>query len=568
MTKNGITTQTIALYEKVCMDTFYYNLKMKPFAVNTDPSFTWLGEKQQETLARMRSGIVDNNGFQLVSGAAGSGKTTLLQALTARLDKDIAWAVIDDPRLERIDFYNTIAGKFGVLESFTSKVQFLLQFSQFLHQAADEKKKVLLLIDDCHLLPQEVLEDLRLLANIEKAGVKLMHIFFFGRPECKDLLMQPKNRAVMQRLTHVAELSPLNITETGDYIRHRLKIAGTEEALFSAQAVQMVHRFAEGNPRRINALCDQALAAGAVQGAKIIDAKSIAACADPLPAEPVLRPSSFAGDGLTSHPLRSRGWVKYGLGLLVLCLAGVAFWWPRSHSLQSVPQVPSVTVKMTPGEMPPLAEVSPIKTLPPVIVFKNIDVALKPPDKSEAKPPQAAIAPTPTLTEAADLPPEETAAEVVAAPVEEPQLVAAIGVVKIERTLEKKVIADADAVLQNGMTPMEPGMVRLPIHSNSLELTTAARKELDGFVENLKEYPQAKLVVKGFVSAKENSPENIKLSEDRAMHVQKILLDKGIDAKRIEVVGMGNREPLASNATSTGRKKNRRVEVLVIHDGI
>ena len=111
-------------------------------------------------------------------------------------------------------------------------------------------------------------------------------------------------------------------------------------------------------------------------------------------------------------------------------------------------------------------------------------------------------------------------------------------------------------------------MIRLPIHSNSLELTTAARKELDGFVENLKEYPRAKLVVKGFVSAKENSPENIKLSEDRAMHVQKILLDKGIDAKRMEVVGMGNREPLASNATSTGRKKNRRVEVLVIHDGI
>ncbi len=544
------------------MYTSFYNLKSKPFAMNTDPSFAWIGEKQQEALARLRCGILENKGFQLLTGAAGSGKTTLLQALTASLDKDIVWAVIDDPRLERIDFYNAIAGKFAVQESFTSKVQFLLELSQFLHKAAGEKKKVLLLIDDCHLLPQEMLEDLRLLANIEKAGVKLMNIFFFGQPECKDLLMQPKNRAVMQRLTHVADLLPLNVTETGDYIRHRLKIAGTEETLFTAQAVQMVHRFAQGNPRRINALCDQALAAGALQAIKIIDAKCIGSCAEPLTSGPVRQPDSFTGTGLTSQP--SRGWVKYGLGLFVLCLVGIAFWWPRSDSLLSVPQVPSVTVKMSPGEMPPVAEVSPIKTLPPVIVFKNIDIAKNPPAKSEAKPAEAAIATTPKVTEA-DLPPEETVAEVVAAPVEEPQPVAATGVIKIERTLEKKAVAEAP--LQKELPPLEPGLIRLPIHSNSLELTAAARNELDSFIEKLQDYPQAKFVVKGFVSAKENSAANTKLSEDRAMHVQKILLAKGIDAERIEVVGMGNQEPLASNTTSAGRKKNRRVEVQVIHEG-
>lgn len=539
--------------------------------MNADPSFAWLGEKQQETLTRLRCGIVETTGFQLVTGAAGSGKTTLLQALTASLDRDIAWAVIDDPRLERIDFYNIFAGKFGVQGLFISKVQFLLQFSQFLRKVAGEKIKVLLLIDDCHLLPQEMLEDLRLLANIEKAGVKLMHIIFFGQPECKDLLMQPKNRAVMQRLTHVAELLPLNVTETGAYIRHRLKIAGTEETLFTSQAVQMVHRSSQGNPRRINVLCDQALAAGAVQAVKTIDAKSIAACADQLTAGPVRRPSSLSGDDLAPHP--SRGWTKYGLGLFVLCLVGIAFWWPRADSLQTVQQV-APAIARTPQveaprlEVPRLQDISPIDPLPPVIVFKDIAGEMKPPDKSEVKSPEAAITPTPTVTEATDLPPEETAAEVVAPPVEEPQPVAAPGVIKLERTLEKKVLAQTDASLQNVMTPMEPGLIRLPLRVNSLELTTAARKELDGFVEKLLDYPQAKLVVKGFVSAKINSPENIKLSEDRAMHVQKILLTKGIDAKRIEVVGMGNLESLASNTTSAGRKKNRRVEVHVIHDGI
>jgi general secretion pathway protein A len=555
------------------MYTLFYNLKTKPFAMNTDPSFAWIGEKQQEALARLRRGIVETTGFQLVTGAAGTGKTTLLQALTARLDRDIVWAVIDEPSMERIDFYNAIAGKFGVQESFTSKVQFLLQFRQFLHQAAGEKKKVLLLIDNCHLLPQEMLEDLRLLANIENAGVKLMQIFFFGQPECKDMLMQPKNRAVMQRLTHVAELLPLNVTETGDYIRHRLKIAGTEEPLFTAQAVQMVHRYAQGNPRRINALCDEALAAGAVQGVKSIDAKSIAACANQLTPGPVRRPSSFTGAGLTSHP--SHSWARYGLGLLVLCLVGIAFWWPRGDSLQTVQQAPPETARtpqvvvplgVPPVEVPKLQDVSPISPLPPVMTYKDDASATKPPEKSEVKPPEAAVATTPIGTEVADLPPGETAAAVVAAPAGEPQALAAPGAGQPEGTPETTAVAGAP--LQQELTTMEPRMIRLPIHSNSLELTAAARNELDGFVEKLHDYPRAKLVVKGFVSAQENSPANTKLSEDRAMHVQKILLAKGIDAKRIEVVGMGNQEPIASNTTSAGRKKNRRVEVLVIHDGI
>ncbi len=546
-----------------------YDSEMKPFAMNIDSSLPWLGDKQQEILARMRSGVLDNKGFLLLTGVAGSGKTTLLQALTARLDRDIAWAVIDDPSLEKIDFYNAIAGKFGVEESFTSKVRFLLQMSQFLHKAADEKKKVLLLIDDCHLLRQEMLDELRRLTSIKKAGVGLLHIFFVGQLECKDLLMQPKNRPVMQRLTHVTELSPLNITETGDYIHHRLKIAGIEEPLFTAQAVQMVHRFAQGNPRRINALCDQALAAGSAQAAETIDAQIIASCADSSICGAARQSSSFTGAALTPSPWR--GSVKYGLGLLLLCLVGIAFWWPGSDALQGVPPDPPAIVSTLQDEMPQvevprLEDVSPIDPLPPVIVFKTIAGEVTRPDTAERTPaekirPEEEAAALPIITEAVDPPAEQTAAvESVAPPLEEIEVkaLAAPEVIKIARTLEKKMV---------GMTPMAPPTIRLALRANSLELTAAARKELDGFVAHLGDSSQARLVVKGFVSAKENSPENIKLSEERALHVREILLAKGIDADRIEVVGMGNKEPLASNATSAGRKKNRRVEVHVIPTG-
>ena len=118
------------------------------------------------------------------------------------------------------------------------------------------------------------------------------------------------------------------------------------------------------------------------------------------------------------------------------------------------------------------------------------------------------------------------------------------------------------------MPPMEPRKMIFGLQPNGLQLTNAAQKEFDSYVKKLKLYPQATIVVKGFVSAKSNSPENIKLSEDRALSVQKLLLEQGIDAGQIEVVGMGNQEPIASNNTSEGRRKNRRVEIIIVNDGI
>ncbi|HBG20702.1 MAG TPA: hypothetical protein DDY32_15895, partial [Desulfobulbaceae bacterium] len=128
--------------------------------------------------------------------------------------------------------------------------------------------------------------------------------------------------------------------------------------------------------------------------------------------------------------------------------------------------------------------------------------------------------------------------------------------------------AKADPVKEPArLLPMQPGRIVLPLRPNSLELTDEAAKEYGEFVAELKKYPKAKLLVKGFVSAKTNSPENVKLSDERAMAVQKLLVKSGIDASRITVKGMGNQEPIAGNDTSEGRTKNRRVEVEVVSDG-
>ena len=146
---------------------------------------------------------------------------------------------------------------------------------------------------------------------------------------------------------------------------------------------------------------------------------------------------------------------------------------------------------------------------------------------------------------------------------------------KIENRFPKKVFdqvaASGDVLSKKTKSaqtaPMEPKKIILELRSNSLKLTKAGQSEFDEFVRKLKLYPRATVLVKGFVSAQTNSPENIKLSKDRAMSVQKLLVEKGIGKKQIEIVGMGNLEPIAPNNSREGRKKNRRVEIVVISDG-
>jgi general secretion pathway protein A len=550
--------------------------------MNPDPSFLWLGENREEAFSTLRYATLDNKGLLSLTGDAGFGKTTLVKALTKSLDNDVVWAVIDDPRLERIEFYNAIARGFGFARPFTSKVQFLIQFSHFLHKADDEHKKVLLLVDDCHLLSQEMLEELRLLSNIEKADAKLINIFFVGRPEFNDMLMQQRNRAIRQRLRFTVELHPLDVNETDDYIRHRLKVAGTEEKLFTAKAIETIHRFSQGIPRQINAICEHALITGSVRGIRIIDNRMIESSAQDmnLSVQPnrkdfetfPVKMNDFIGykekinsglaqiphwfSGLNLKNWNQRNWLKYGFGLLILCLAGIFFWFLLPHPPGSDRKLPVVPVEI--AKVPVVEDVSKIGSLPAMKLLEEKESEIIE-EKQETENPQ----------------PEEISAVPDAPAAEEPQQAEAPAVIKIEPTPWKKVLDQTEGITHLvqekskivKMAPMEPRKVILQLRSDTDELTNAGRTELDGFIEKLKQYPQAKVLVKGFFPAQSNTPENLKLSEERAVSVQQIMLAKGIDAEQIEVAGMGNLEPIGSNNTSEGQEKNHRVEVVVLKDG-
>lgn len=257
----------------------FYHLSAKPFQISTDPRFLWLGDDYKEALATFKYGLAEGNGYVVLVGAVGTGKTTLVNALLAALDKRVLVANINHPTLDVAEFLPFVAHTYDPTAAVSSKADCLHFFKAFLHKAHVDGKRVLLVIDEAHRLSTEVLEEIRLLSNIEHAGRKLIHVFFVGQPELLQTLRSPACSALRQRITLFYHLQPLSAAETGKYITRRLQVAGSEERPFTAKAVEAIHALSLGYPRQINKLCDRALLTGFVKEKTPIDARTIHECA-------------------------------------------------------------------------------------------------------------------------------------------------------------------------------------------------------------------------------------------------------------------------------------------------
>ena len=260
------------------MYTDFYKLKSKPFQISSDPSFIWLGEKHKEALATLKYSVIDNKGLMLLTGDVGTGKTTLINTLLESLGNDVYYASVPDPRLDLIDFLNYIAQAFHIDNDFKSKGSFLIHFGWFLETVYKQNKKALLIIDEAQLLTQDLLEEVRLLSNINRDGNHLLNIFFVGQNEFNEILHRPENRAVTQRITLNYQINPLSLEETKRYIRHRLKVAGASRSLFSTSAIKAISVHSEGIPRRINVICDHCLLTGYIEEKSKIDEKIVKDC--------------------------------------------------------------------------------------------------------------------------------------------------------------------------------------------------------------------------------------------------------------------------------------------------
>ena len=256
----------------------YYNLKEKPFELSPGPRFLWLGEKHSEALALLKYGILENKGFLLLTGDVGVGKTALIHRLIQDIDSSTIIANIPDPGLDAFDFFNILASELHMAKKFKSKGEFIVELKKFLRRTQSEQKNVLLIIDESQRLNEEVLEQIRLLSNIEKSDRKLITIFFVGQPEFSKMLMDTRNRAVRQRIIISYRIESLTEPETEQYIHHRLKVAGATRNIFEPDAIHEIYRFSRGCPRLINIICDHALFSGYSSGLQSISSDVIEVC--------------------------------------------------------------------------------------------------------------------------------------------------------------------------------------------------------------------------------------------------------------------------------------------------
>jgi len=248
------------------MYTRFYNLRENPFNVTSDPNFLFMSKRHREALAFLTYGIEQRKGFLEITGEIGTGKTTLCKALLNKLDKKVKTAFIINPDLSELQLLGSIAEDFGVeLPKKANKLLIFHLLNKFLIHQLSLRNNVVLIIDEAQNLKPALLEQIRLLSNLETEKEKLIQIALVGQPELRDKLNSPGLAQLRQRITIRYHMVPLDENEIGDYIGHRLGVAGSDGRIkFSEEAVGEIFKFSEGVPRLINVVCDRALLFGFV----------------------------------------------------------------------------------------------------------------------------------------------------------------------------------------------------------------------------------------------------------------------------------------------------------------
>ncbi len=250
----------------------FYGLDEHPFNATPDPRFLFLTPSHREALAQLMYGVQENKGFIVLTGEVGTGKTTLLQTLLKRLDATTAIAYIYNSTLPFEELLEYMLADFGIAKPGESRAQRLFALNNFLIERRRAGQNTVLLIDEAQNLDAPTLEQVRMLSNFESTTEKLLQILLVGQPELKVKLDLPELRQLKQRIGLRCRISPLTATETRDYIRTRLRIAGARHAqIFTEAAVQRITEYAGGIPRVINILCDHCLLVGYADQVREID---------------------------------------------------------------------------------------------------------------------------------------------------------------------------------------------------------------------------------------------------------------------------------------------------------
>jgi len=309
----------------------FYGLKDNPFRITPDPQFFYFGAKHREALAHILYGIKERKGIIVITGEVGTGKTTLIHYILRKFDPShkMRTAFLLNPKLTPNDFIIQILNELGVEERPESKGEALYRLHKELIKAYEQGERVVLFIDEAQGLSPELLEETRLLSNLEASKSKLIQIVLIGQPEFDETLNQSNFRHLRQRINLRYQLQALSEAETYEYIQKRLMIAGARAPIFTEKAIREIYRYSGGIPRLINILADNALLDGFSSGYRMVEPDLIRNAAQSLQ--------------LKAHA-NGRGWIRAlalsggvaGLMLLSYWFYEWNYWEPLWAHLQKV----------------------------------------------------------------------------------------------------------------------------------------------------------------------------------------------------------------------------------------
>jgi len=610
----------IKFYLQIIMYLSFYNLKYKPFQISTDPKFLWLGEKHEEALATLKYGVLDNKGFLLLTGDVGTGKTTLINTLLKTFGKNTLVASIRDPDLEPMDFYHYAAHAFGLENNFTSKGTFLIQFEQFLHDAYNAKKEVLLIIDEAQRINQNLLEEVRLLSNIEREDSKLLNIFFVGQIEFNEILLRTENKPIRQRITVNYNIPILTKEETGEYVLHRLKIAGSEEQIFEEEALDEIYFFSKGYPRLINIICDRSLLTGFVEESKTISRKHVKECAKELTIPlstrnnrtvqavatsennanvPLQRSVSASHISNRKRDRRNKDGTAWNsilaIGILLLIILGyfsfsknttityqghtirelAQDFWKQADKGREAKSTDTENKKMSPQHKPIVEnkqkQIKQEKVLSTTTLQEDGDKVTEKKRNENPKITETVVE-TPGVYEQAKVAKSATVEKGVDQHLEietkSNELDKSISTDSVPNASEPppvKNITNETEKIVDQQIQVQPlftfTKLVIPFPSNSNFPPVSSLNNLNMLVKSLLKQPSYEIIVTGFTDSQGNEAFNEKLSEFRANTIKSYLVGKGLEESRITTQGLGSQYPVASNDTFSGRMTNRRVEI-------
>ena len=304
----------------------YFGLREASFSITPDPQYLFLSGQHREALAHLLYGAGDSGGFVLLTGEVGTGKTTVCRAFLEQLPQGVDVALVLNPALTAVELLHAICDEFGlaVPAAEQSAKALVDRLNLFLLDAHARGRRPVLIIDEAQNLRPKVMEQIRLLTNLETSKQKLLQIFLIGQPELRAVLASPDLRQLNQRITARFHLKPLSVRETAAYVDHRIAVAGVDRPLFTAAALRRVHRYSGGVPRLINLLCDRALLGAAVSRRMQVTPDIVTRAA-----------GEVHGSDASALPRHGRAWA-IALSLLLALAGGV--WLGETGVVNRVPE--------------------------------------------------------------------------------------------------------------------------------------------------------------------------------------------------------------------------------------